>query len=80
LGEYSIEICDEWIYRGYKDNCRKQIVDILMTLPFKNTKPNWLGKPDLHASHRSNLLRKDPNHYNKWFHGEPSDLPYVWPV
>lgn len=37
-----------------------------------------------HRSHRSNLLRKDPDHYGPIFlPDEPSlrdDVPYVWPV
>ena len=34
----------------------------------------------MHASHRSNLLRKDPEHYMQFGWTEPPDLPYVWPV
>jgi len=41
--------------------------------------PSWLGNPDFHASHRSNLLRKDPVHYGQFGWTEPHDLPYVWP-
>lgn len=41
--------------------------------------PPWLGDPDFHRSHRSNLTRKDPKWYGQ-FWDEPNDLPYVWPV
>ncbi len=41
--------------------------------------PPWLGEPAFHASHRSNLLRKDPAFYGKYGWREPDDLPYVWP-
>lgn len=41
--------------------------------------PPWLGDERLHASHRSNLLRKDPAHYGQFGWTEPHDLPYVWP-
>ena len=41
--------------------------------------PPWLGDPDFHASHRSNLLRKDPVWYGQWGWTEPADLEYVWP-
>ena len=34
----------------------------------------------MHASHRSNLLRKEPAHYTQFGWTEPPDLPYVWPV
>jgi len=41
--------------------------------------PAWLGTDTFHASHRSNLLRKDPDYYGQWGWTEPSDLPYIWP-
>lgn len=41
--------------------------------------PEWFGNPAFHASHRSNLLRKDPIHYGQFGWKEPDDLPYVWP-
>ncbi len=41
--------------------------------------PPWLGNMDFHASHRSNLLRKDPVWYGQFGWTEPDDLPYVWP-
>jgi hypothetical protein len=42
--------------------------------------PPWLGDEDLHLSHRSALVRKDPEHYRPHFPDVPDDLPYVWPV
>ena len=42
--------------------------------------PSWLGDLDFHASHRSNLLRKDPEWYGQFGWNDPHDLPYVWPV
>jgi hypothetical protein len=44
------------------------------------TKPNWIGDEKFHASHRSNLLRKDKEFYGKFGWAEPDDLPYFWPV
>src|SRR3546814_11842397 len=40
--------------------------------------PPWLGNAAFHASHRSNLLRKDPGFYGRYGWPEPPDLPYVW--
>jgi hypothetical protein len=34
----------------------------------------------VHRSHRSALIRKDPDRYGLLFPGVPDDLPYVWPV
>ena len=42
--------------------------------------PPWLGSYDFHASHRSNLLRKDAAWYGRFGWAEPDDLPYVWPI
>jgi hypothetical protein len=41
--------------------------------------PPWLGDPDFHASHRSNLLRKDPVWYGQFGWTEPDNLEYIWP-
>jgi hypothetical protein len=41
--------------------------------------PLWLGDETFHASHRSNLLRKDPAWYSQFNWNEPNDLPYIWP-
>ena len=42
--------------------------------------PTWLGQKNFHASHRSNLKRKDELYYEKYEWNESSDLPYLWPV
>jgi hypothetical protein len=41
--------------------------------------PWWWGLEPVHRSHRSALLRKDPDHYGPMFPGVPADLAYVWP-
>lgn len=42
--------------------------------------PPWMGDTDFHASHRSNLLKKNIEYYSRWGWQEPHDLEYVWPV
>lgn len=42
--------------------------------------PEWWGTHAVHESHRSNLLRKDRMHYEKFFNDVPNNLDYVWPV
>lgn len=82
LADYSLAICDEWIKRGHCDTLRDQFNFLWIRLATSrawNT-PEWLGMPELHASHRSNLLRKLPSHYSGFGWTEPSDLDYVWPV
>lgn len=64
----------EWVSRGYQNT---------IPLPERDDccpMPPWLGNPEFHASHRSNLLRKDPAYYGAAGWTEPHDLPYVWPV
>lgn len=74
LKEYMTACIVEWINRGYK-NTMKFCLDI------GNTEyPKWLGDENFHASHRSNLLRKNLEFYSKYNWSEPNNLPYVWPV
>lgn len=79
LIEYGIAICDEWIARGYNDTMRERFWNMY---PWHQPapKPEWLGSRKFHASHRSNLLRKDRSFYGKYEWRESTDLPYVWPV
>ena len=41
--------------------------------------PGWWGG-EIHATHRSNLLRKDADHYSKFGWNESDDLAYHWPT
>ncbi len=42
--------------------------------------PIWFGSKDFHNSHKSNLLRKDPEFYGKYNWNVLNNLPYLWPV
>jgi hypothetical protein len=42
-------------------------------------RPHWHGT-HLINTHRSNLLRKDPEFYGRYGWDVPADLPYHWPV
>lgn len=64
-----------WIERGYKNTMPLFLVDHSQLVM-----PPWFGDPDFHASHRSNLLRKDAVHYGKFGWVEPHDLEYIWPT
>ena len=76
LADYGNKICLEWISRGYKDTCLEKISN--MGIPF-DSYPDWIGNESFHASHRSNLLRKDNQHYSRFGWKESADLPYIWP-
>ena len=65
---------EEWILRGYNNTME------LVGLPDSIKMPPWLGDDRVHASHRSNLLRKDFNYYSKYNWKEPIDMEYYWAV
>lgn len=69
----------EWVKRGYVNN-----MPLFHTRPLPQAAhllcPPWLGDDAFHASHRSNLLRKDPVYYARYGWHEADNLPYVWPV
>ncbi|MCD9199718.1 MSMEG_6728 family protein [Aeromicrobium wangtongii] len=90
LGAYGLAIVDEWLRRGHADTCGATIAaDVgLAGVPLIRSQaelevagelPSWLGDEDVHRSHQSALVRKDPEHYAHLFPGVPDDLPYVWP-
>jgi hypothetical protein len=79
---YAIRMCEEWRKRGFKDTLLPQFEKAAERLyrSDRTARPAWIGDPAFHASHRSNLLRKDPAYYARFGWSEPDDLPYVWPV
>ncbi|NHA68498.1 MSMEG_6728 family protein [Phycicoccus flavus] len=91
LGRYGLTMCEEWVGRGHADTCAETIVADLAVagvgrirayrdLAAAGGLPPWLLDRDLRLSHRSALVRKDPDHYGPLFPDVPDDLPYVWPV
>lgn len=81
LLEYQRATCNEWTSRGYRDTCLEKSEWILNQVqPVSSlVVPGWIGDKHFHLSHQSNLLRKDEEHYRKFFPDTPVDLPYVWP-
>ncbi|HYG92298.1 MAG TPA: MSMEG_6728 family protein [Nocardioides sp.] len=91
LGRYGFTCCEVWSELGFGDTCAATIGADLRTagvtqvrtqaeLAAAGALPPWLGDEELHRSHRSALVRKDPAHYRPLFPDVPDDLPYVWPV
>jgi pyrimidine dimer DNA glycosylase len=86
LAAYGATICRAWIDLGHADTVLQQIEalapDGLQTedeLVAHGLMPPWLGDEAFHRSHRSSLVRKDPDWYRRFFPDVPDDLPYVWP-
>lgn len=82
LAIYGLAICNEWHnIRGYKDTMADRFRFYLFAASRQEIEmPDWFGNPIFHKSHQSNLLRKNEEHYRKFFKNTPSDLPYIWPV
>lgn len=76
----------EWTRRGYVDNCHPKFEAIYRTLGGhlalepQPRPPHIFDNPELYLSHQSNLVRKLPEHYRKFFPDVPDNLPYVWPT
>lgn len=77
---YGLQICREWIGRGYKDTMTGKIKEYWRSFNNNLSSPPWRGDENFHLSHQSNLVRKLPEYYGPLFPGVPDDLPYVWPV
>ena len=91
LGRYGLTACTVWTERGFGDTCAATIVADLRAygvtsireyaeLAEADALPPWLFDEALQISHRSSLLRKDPEYYGTKFPGTPTDVDYVWPV
>jgi hypothetical protein len=83
LCQYGLAMCWEWQRRGYKDSLYDFFAAALAQYEEDGRTflpPPWLGEDEVHASHRSNLLRKDREFYSQYGWAESDDLPYVWPV
>ena len=79
---YARAVCIEWRRRGFKDNMiAKFDAAQFENFPYGDdyVLPWWLGAEEIHDSHKSNLLRKDPEHYGQFGWDVPDNLEYVWP-
>lgn len=82
LVEYAIIICQEWAGRNFTDRLAPQFAAAgaaLRAAGHDLTYPAWLGDPEFHASHRSNLLRKDFHYYSQFNWNNLIYIPYKWP-
>lgn len=85
LAAYAVACSTEWVARGFNDNVRSMVAEVcgrhgLPTSGDDADLPPWWGDPRVHASHRSNLLRKEPEFYRQFGWRDPDDAPYFWPV
>ncbi len=87
LVAYGLVMCDAWEQRGFTDTVAGSLLEFTGGVPpdvgelrVHGQLPPWLGTATLHVSHRSSLVRKEPEHYRRFFPDVPDDLPYLWPT
>lgn len=94
LAIYGLYICNEWIKRGFKDTCFDKLHKFIPEYAFSENHhidysghsarlypmPKWFSDSRLFASHRANLLRKDPIWYGQFGWTESPDMEYFWPT
>ncbi|MDQ1633770.1 MAG: hypothetical protein QOJ32_579 [Frankiaceae bacterium] len=86
LVAYGLANCGEWVRRGNADTVENSLLVFTdgrrpdpAELAVAGQLPPWVGLPLLHLSHRSALVRKQPEFYRPLFGDVPDDLPYLWP-
>lgn len=87
LLHYLRYICDEWVNRGYEENCFLQAAEACQSIlegknPFDLIgviPPYWLND-GFRARHRAALLYKDIRHYKQFCWRERPEICYYWPV
>lgn len=65
----------EWESRGYNNNMALYDIDEESIVL-----PPWFGDAAFHRSHQSNLIRKLPAFYKKFWPTTPDNIEYVWPI
>ena len=91
LGAYGLAVTERWVGHGFADTCDASIRAELAAVGIHEVRPQaelkaagllpaWLGDRRFHRAHQAALVRKDPDHYRRWFPSVPDDLPYIWPA
>ena len=91
LGRYTLTCCEVWVEGGRADTCAATVTADLAAagviairtqdeLAAARALPYWIGDDDVHRSHQSSLVRKDPDFYGPLFPDVSPDLDYVWPA
>ena len=70
----------EWKTRKNKDgsNCKNNMP--VITIKGRIDMPIWLGNEKFHSCHRSTLLYKNYEYYNRFGWSEKPKYGYFWPV
>lgn len=83
LVAYGLAACAAWTGRGFADTVADSLIEfnggVRPDVTRLRVRGPGLGLAALHVSHRSALVRKEPEHYRRFFPDVPDDLPYLWP-
>jgi hypothetical protein len=81
LKVYLKSIIGEWVDRGYKnEKCAIRYKELYNVLKDKEiVEPEWFSE-EFFNSHKSNLIRKKPDYYRKYWKDIPDNIEYIWPV
>lgn len=84
LAAYSVACSVELSTRGVHTSLHLSVSEIIMKLRRTESDadfemPPWINDLDVLRSHRSNLLRRAPEHYDTAWRGTPENWPYIWP-
>lgn len=79
---YGLCNCIIWRDQGYNDSLQPYFAKRLalrLANHHQPATPSWLGRRDVHTSHKANLIRKDREHYAPQFDIDIACDGYVWP-
>lgn len=79
LATYAMECVEELEHRGFfSEKMREQAESFNVD----DTPPIWWGDEQVHSSHRSRLLQKDPAHYGQfdWYEANTEPQSYWWAI
>jgi hypothetical protein len=79
LCRYALAVCQACLDDGWVNGDLTEFFEERLAELKPGGDPTWMGSFEFHESHRSNLVRKDPDYYGPKWPGTPDDLPYVWP-
>lgn len=80
LAYYGVLCCQMWRRKGYRDGLLHRFNEVYeLYSEFEDPSPpiwlDWIAD-----SHKSNLIRKDPEYYGPIWPWIPDDMPYYWPI
>jgi hypothetical protein len=78
--DYALTVANKCLSIGYKDTLIPKINKFKDIFKGEYKIPQYWGNAEFHRSHRSNLIRKFPEHYKKFWPDVPDNLPYIWPT